>query len=120
MKFILITSLIFIHLFGAPAYNELREFKHSDGTVFKARASGNHHLNWLETEEGEVLKHNPKSGNFEYAEIKKERLKASGARYEKNNSKRARSISHVNKISKKELYRLWAKKRAEAKIRRGY
>jgi len=110
MKFILITSLIFLNLFGAPAYNKLREFKQSDGTVFKARASGNHHLNWLETPDGEILKYNQKSGDFEYAKIRDKRLKASGARYEKNNSKRARSISHVNKISKKELYRLWSQK----------
>lgn len=118
MKFLLILTLFITYTLAAPAFNKLREFKQSDGTTFEARAFGNQHLNWIETKEGEILKYNEDSKNFEYAKIKDERLKASGARYEQNNSKRARSLKQVNKISKNELRKLWAKRQSDAHERK--
>ncbi len=118
MKTITLLILTFTLLLSAPALNKTKEFKNSDGTTFKAKSVGNHHLNWIETEDGEVLKYNSKSKNYEYGEIKNSALKASGAKYEKENSKRARSRGHINKINKDELYNLWTKKRKEAHERK--
>ncbi|MEA2099068.1 MAG: hypothetical protein U9P72_02960 [Campylobacterota bacterium] len=120
MRFLLLFLLTFSYLYSAPAFSILRDFKQADGTAFKAQAQGNQHLNWIETQDGEILKYNNKSKNFEYANIKNSTLRASGVRFEKNNSKRLRSINRINKIDKKELYQLWAKKRKENRLRKGF
>jgi len=105
-------------LFSAPARSVERDFKQADGTIFKAKSFGNQHLNWIETRDGGILKYNKENKNFEYAEIKNSSLKASGTRFQNNNSKRARSLAHINKLDKKKLYKLWAEKRKEAGERR--
>ena len=115
--FVLLASTI---LLSAPTRSVEREFIQADGTTFKAKSFGNQHLNWIETKDGEILKYNKKSKNFEYAKIKDSALKASGQRFEKNNSKRARSLAHINKVKKKELYELWAKKRKEERLRKRF
>lgn len=117
MKLLLLICILTLSLFGAPALAKYREFTQSDGTTFTAKAVGNQHLHWFESEDGEILQYNPKTKNFEYAIIQDERLRASGARYEEDGSIRARSIARVSKISSKELQELWAgaQKRAHEK-----
>lgn len=118
MKFLLIFSLLFTYILAAPAFNKERDFKQADGTTFKAKAFGNQHLNWIETQDGEVLKYNQETNNFEYAHIKDEKLRASGARYNKNDSKKARALKKVKKIDKDELYKLWNKRMKESHDRK--
>lgn len=110
MKIVLLVLLLISQLFSAPAYSKMREFKNTDGTTFMARAQGNQHLNWIKTSDGEILKYNQETKNYEYAKIEDKALKASGTKYEKNNSIRARSIGRVNKISTDELGKLWQEK----------
>jgi len=119
-KIVLLSLLTGSVLFSAPARNIERSFKSSDGSVFQARTFGNQHLNWIETKDGEILKYNRESKNFEYAKIKDSNLVASGAIYQHNNSKRARSLAHINKVDKKELYELWVKKRKEDSLRKSF
>jgi len=57
-------------LYSAPAYSHLKEFKNADGSTFYAIPKGNHHLNWIETPKGEILKYNNKTKNFEFAQKK--------------------------------------------------
>lgn len=114
MKILLLLSLASALLFGAPAYDTLREFTNADGTTFMAKAQGNQHLNWIQTQDGEILKYNEESKNFEYAEIKENMLKPSGAKYEKNDSKRARALHQINKIDKSELSKLWSQRQKAA------
>ncbi|MEA2091605.1 MAG: hypothetical protein U9O83_04460 [Campylobacterota bacterium] len=114
MKYILLFSLTFSYLFCAPAYFKTREFKQADGSSFIAKARGDEHLNWIETDDGEILKYNSQTKNFEYAQIKNNQLKASGVRYYKKNSKPARSLRDVKKLDKDSVYKLW-KKRRESK-----
>jgi len=111
MKYILLLSLTFSYLFCAPAYSKTREFKQADGSSFVAKAHGDEYLNWIETDNGEILKYNHKSRNFEYAEIKNNQLKASGARYHKENSKRVRTLRDIKKLDKDSIYKLWKEKR---------
>ena len=115
MKYIILVLLSISILNAAPAFNKLREFKNSDGTSFMAKAKGNQHLNWIQTEDGEVLRYNQKSGNFEYAEIIDESLKPSGMKYEKNNSKRSRAKAHINKIKNEDIHKLWVEKQKKSK-----
>ncbi len=119
MKLLLIFSLLLVQLFGAPAFNKLREFKQADGTTFTARAFGNQHLHWIQTPEGEVLLYNSKSKNFEYAKIQNNTLKPSGTKYDQKNSIRARSQARVNKIDEEELNKLWSLKQKEFYEKRG-
>jgi len=93
-------------LLSAPALNKTREFTNADGTTFMAKAQGNHHLNWIKTQDGEILKYNKKSKNFEYAQIKDSSLRTSGVRYKKNNSKRARSRGDIENITDAQLHKL--------------
>jgi len=113
MKLLLI-PFVLTYAFAAPAFNKEREFTQADGTKFTARAHGDHHLNWIETTDGELLRYNSQTKNFEYAEIKDDRLKASGQRYEKNSLKKAKSFKNTNKLLKDDVYELWRKKRSKS------
>lgn len=110
MKILVIVLMSVTYLLSAPAFQKMREFKNADGTVFIGQAEGNHHLNWIRTEDGEILKYNKESKNFEYAKIEKNSLKASGARYEKKRTRRARSLAHINKIDEIQLSELLKRK----------
>jgi len=111
MKLLLLFLLLYTYSFGAPAFNKEREFTQADGTKFTARAFGDHHLNWIQTQDGEVLKYNSQTKNFEYAIINNDNLESSGTKYQKLNSKRARSLGKVKKLNIDDVYRLWRKKR---------
>jgi hypothetical protein len=110
MKFLLLSLLLLSQLFAAQAYGKLRVFQNGDGTTFKGKAYGNQHLNWIETQDGEIVKRNPLSRNFEYAHIKNNRMQASGVRYEKNNSNRARALGHISKLKHTDINKLWKEK----------
>ena len=114
MKTLLLLFLASALLFGAPAYDALREFTNADGTTFMAKAKGNQHLNWIQTQEEEILKYNQESKNFEYAKIENNALVASGVKYQKGDSKRARALHQINKIDKKELSQLWKERQKAA------
>ena len=107
------------YLLSAPAFSKLREFHHIDGTTFMAKAHGNQHLNWIQTQDGEILKYNEQTKDFEYAKIEHNSLKASGIRYVKSNSKRARSLGHINKLFMQDLQKLWKLKHQEARKKKG-
>lgn len=112
MKNILILLIIISNLLSAPAYNAKREFKQADGTTFEARAYGNHILNWIEDENGEILKYNYETKNYDYAIIDENKLKASGYKYNKNNLNKSISKRAVKKIDKGELAELMKKRKA--------
>jgi hypothetical protein len=82
MKTLLLLLLTFSALFSAPAYSHLREFKNADGSTFYAIAKGDHHLHWIETEGGDILKYNTQTRDFEYAKLEGKKLLPSGEKYE--------------------------------------
>lgn len=110
MKIVILILLTLNLLYAVPAYSKFREFKHADGTVFIAKAQGNQYLNWIETVDGEILKYNEDSQNFEYANIQENFLKPSGIRYESNNSKIQKSSGRIKTIEKIDVYKLWTEK----------
>lgn len=111
---ILALLLITLSLNAAPAYNAYRTFSHADGTTFEARAQGSHHLNWVETKEGEILKYNPDTKDFEYAVIEDEMLKPSGERLEPSGAKRAQSRIQTPRVNRDALRELYLKKEQAA------
>ena len=110
MKFFLLLLVVISQLFSAPAFTKTREFTNADGTTFMAKAQGNQHLNWIQTLDGEILKYNTQTKNYEYAKIENKQLQATGVIYEVNNSKRARSIGKINKLERSEVGELWREK----------
>ncbi|MDD2790151.1 MAG: hypothetical protein PHU40_05725 [Sulfurimonas sp.] len=114
MKTLLLFSLLSTLLFAAPAFDGLREFKNADGTTFMAKGQGNQHLNWIETEDGEILRYNEVTKDFEYAQIKEEALEPSGIKYEKSPLKKASALQRVNKMDKADLSKLWSERQKAA------
>lgn len=114
MKTLLLLLLCFAFGFAAPAFDAMREFTNADGTTFMAKAQGNQHLNWIQTQDGEILKYNEMTKNFEYAKIEEDSLVVSGVKYEKNDSKRARALHQINKLGKSELSKLWSQRQKAA------
>ncbi len=119
LKILMILTLS-ISVFGAPAFSGVREFKQADGTTFRAHLGGDEHLNWVESENGDILVFNKSSNNFEYATIENKKLKASGTKYMKPSSLRSLAPRAVNikKVSKDELSALWQSKRRDSYKRR--
>ena len=113
MKFLLLILLTLSQLFSAPALGKMRQFTNADGTTFMAKARGDQHLNWIQTDDGEILRYNQNSNNFEYAIIKKNLLQASGIKYEKKDIKQKRSVRDIDKINEKELFELWNQKKLQ-------
>ena len=115
MKYILlfITFTSLIH--AAPARGGDRLYTQENGVVFSGQARGDEHLHWIESQDGEILKYNPTSKNYEMAEIKNDKLAPSGVKY-KANIKKARSIN-LNKLQKEDLYELWQKKQKAHRLK---
>jgi len=118
MKFLLLFFLLLNLLQAAPAFDKMREFRQADGTTFMAKGQGNQHLNWIETKNGDILRYNQESKNYEYAEIENNTLQASGEKYKKETQLKAKSLKTQTKLSKDSLYKLWNQKRAEARTQR--
>ena len=83
MKATLLLLLLALTLYSAPTYSRLKEFQNANGTTFFATPKGNHHLNWIQTQDGDILKYNTKTNNFEFAKIEGKRLVPSGTIYMK-------------------------------------
>ena len=109
MIYLLILSFISSLLFAAPAFHGKRTFTQPDGTEVTYRLQGDEHLNWMESESGDILLYSKKDKRLEFAEIKNGTLKASGIAFSKNNM----AASKRPKLSKEELIILHKKRRDE-------
>ena len=118
MKFLLLIFLLLNSLQAAPAFDKMREFKQADGSTFIAKGQGNQHLNWIETKNGDILRYNKESKNYEYAVIQNNSLKASGEKYQNSSVLKAKSLKTQTNLFKDALYELWSQKRAEARAKR--
>lgn len=111
MKLLLAFLLLYTISFAAPAFNKTREFTQADGTIFKANANGDSYLNWIQTLDGEILKYNAQTKNYEYTIIKNDNLELSGVAYENNNLKKAKSFRSVDKLDMDDVYKIWQKRK---------
>ena len=106
MKQILIFLLLLSTLYSAPARGTQRVFEQEDGITFIGKAKGNQHLNWIESSDGEILKYNPTTKNYELAEIKDNSLAPSGVKYNST----TRKAQGINSLKKEDVYKLWETK----------
>ncbi|MDA3946804.1 MAG: hypothetical protein PF439_09015 [Helicobacteraceae bacterium] len=115
MKYLIIFTLALQLLHAAPAFHGKRTYTQPDGSEVSYRLQGDEHLNWIESDDGEVLLFSKKAKRLEYAEIKDGTLKASGVPYSKTAavSARAPSSATPSKVSKEELSILYKKRRDE-------
>ncbi len=109
MKYILILSFILSLLAAAPAFHGKRTFTQPDGTEITYRLQGDEHLNWIESESGDILLYSKKDKRLEFAEIKNGTIKASGIAFSKKNM----IASNRPKLSKEEIITLHKKRRDE-------
>ncbi len=114
MKILLLSILTSTLLLCAPAFHAKKQFELSSGEAFSGVVKGDEHLNWIESEEGEVLLFNKQNNRYEYAEIKEGELVPSGVEKKPHTSKKTRA----SKLSKEALYKLWKKKRNDEFQRR--
>ena len=107
MKYLLIFSFLTSMLLAAPAFQGKRTFTQPDGTEVMYRLQGDEYLNWMESEDGDIVLYSKKNKRLEFAEIKNSTLQASGVAFSKKAS------SERTKISKEELSALHKKRRDE-------
>ena len=117
MKPLLLLLLIASALWSAPAYTQKRMFKQPDGTDVPVRSQGDEYLNWIETDDGEILLLNKREKQLEYAIIKDKKLKPSGKAFKSPKARNNTPRLHP-KITKEELRKLWKEKRKEEMLRR--
>lgn len=118
MKYIIIITILLSTLHSAPARGGDRSFKQDDGLTFVGQAKGNQHLNWIESSDGEILKYNSITRNYELAEIKDNKLKASGIKYG-DKTKKATSLKTTT-LKKEDVYKLWETKQKAHRVKMGY
>ncbi len=108
MKTLLLSILLFTLAFSAPALQRERTYIQEDGETFFATLKGDEHLHWIEDEHENIIKYNAQTQNYDYAEISKNELKASGERYS-HHKKQLRGVA--KSVSKDALLKLWEEKR---------
>ncbi len=113
LRCLLLILFTALHLAAAPAFQDKTNFKQKDGSSFSARLQGDEYLNWIETSDEEILLFNKTSKQYEYATIKEETLLPSGQRFAPG-AKEKKSAPFGKRVQKKELMKLWKKKRLEA------
>lgn len=123
--FTTIITLVFSSLlFAAPAYQGSIVFKQKDGSSFKGKLKGDEWFNWVEDKQGNIIKYNKKSKNYEYGVIKQKNgefdLLPSGvmagtqAKMTSSGNIQADQVM-VEKIDQKTLSKIWKQKRSKVK-----
>ncbi|MCJ7764899.1 MAG: hypothetical protein MUP09_03055 [Thiovulaceae bacterium] len=113
MRSLLLLILGIQLLLAAPAFHGKRTFTQPDGTQVTYRLQGDEHLNWMESESGNILLYSKKNRRLEFAEIRGNTLKASGVPFSGAAAAKSASAVKPPKISKEELRVLHKKRRDE-------
>ena len=112
VKIILFLSMI-TWLYSVPAYQGSIKFKQNDGSTFSGKLKGDEWFNWVEDEQGDIIKYNKKSKNYEYAVVKESNGKLDLV---PSNVKVGDQVerSGLEKIDKEILIKIWKEKKAKA------
>ena len=70
MNKLFLMVLITVIGFSASAYKGDIEFKQENGSSFNGNLKGDEWFNWIEDKDGNIIKYNNSSKNYEYAEFK--------------------------------------------------
>lgn len=104
MKSLILSLITFSLLLSAPAFHEKKVFELSNNDSFSGYLKGDEHLNWIESDEGDILVFNQQSHRYEYAIIKENNLVPSGV--EKAKGLHKRSLQHTSKYEVLELWKI--------------
>ncbi len=118
MKYIFILFTLVSVLFSAPARDGSRVYTQKNGEIFSGHPRGDEHLHWIESADGEILRYNPVTKNYELAEIRGNSLAPSGKKYI-SGVKRA-SSRNAHSLSTKSVLKLWRKKREANRLKMDY
>jgi len=69
IKLILLVSMI-TWTYAVPAFKGSIKFKQNDGSTFSGKLQGDEWFHWVENTEGDIIKYNKESKNYEYAVVK--------------------------------------------------
>ena len=102
--------------FAVPAYQGEIEFKQHDNSKFSGHLKGDEYFSWIEDKQGNIVKYNKKSKNYEYTKIEmsngKAELVATGITV--NENKASFSTPKIkNNILKEKLFEIWTRKKNE-------
>lgn len=120
IKVILFVSMI-TFAFSAPAYKGSIKFQQNDGSTFSGKLKGDEWFNWIEDKQGDIIKYNKKSKNYEYAMIKEvngtldlvpSNIKVGNKPKQLGNIDS--TIPGLLKIDKKTLEKIWKQKKEKA------
>ncbi|MCD6654358.1 MAG: hypothetical protein LT067_06275 [Sulfurovum sp.] len=107
--------------FCVPAFQGPMEFKQNDGSTFQGKLKGDEWFNWVEDQEGNIIKYNKESNNYEYGTIQEKNgtldLIPSGIKVGNKPAKTESpdgNISDPLKIDKVLLKKIWRQKREKA------
>ncbi len=110
--FVLLSFLVSL-LLAAPAFHGKRTFTQPDGTEVTYRLQGDEHLNWMESENGDILLFSKKNKRLEFAEIRNGTLQPSGVPFSGADAAAARSASQQPRVTREEIAELHKKRRDE-------
>jgi hypothetical protein len=114
MKYLLFFGLLSSLVFAAPAFNKEKRFYNQDGGSFLGTPQGNHHLNWIKTQDGAIVVYNPETKNFEYATIKEDELRPSEVTYKAHANSSTQKAASKN--MQEDVYKLWRKKQKNTRF----
>ena len=124
-KILLFITMVTV-AFSAPAFKGEMKFKQEDNSTFTGELKGDEWFSWVEDKEGNIIKYNFDSKDYEYAQIAINNgvadLVPSGSKVieekDDNGSANLSASSPIQaiKIDKKILAKIWDRKRKEALI----
>ncbi|HSR73310.1 MAG TPA: hypothetical protein VLL31_00575 [Sulfurovum sp.] len=112
IRLILLISMI-TFAYTAPAYKGAIKFEQSDGSTFSGKLKGDEWFNWVEDKQGDIIKYNKKSKNYEYGVVKEVNgtLDLAPSDIKVGNKPAG---SDLGKIDKKTLIKIWKEKKEKA------
>jgi hypothetical protein len=100
---------------------QVKYFKQSDGTVFKGKMKGDEAFHYIQTNDGNIVKYNKKSKNYEYMILKNNDLVFSNIKAKSFSKQKAKSQKatkqlftsnlKIQKIKSDDLFKIWKEKR---------
>lgn len=116
MQWLLLSIIISSLLYAAPAFSKKRQFQQPDGTTFTGKQHGDEYLNWIESQDGDIVIYNRKSKQYEYATIDEDELNPNGEALRP--SYKGKRATHLNRQDDDDkIKQLWEKRRQKARQR---
>ena len=119
MKILILSTLMASLAFSMPACDKKIKFKQKDGSTFQAHLYGDEYFSWVKDAQGNIIKYNYQSNNYEYAKVVEKNntvdVVPSGMAVNQESNVSAAPMQNAKKISQEILSKVWERKRNERK-----